>query len=311
MRTAERQRARWDQLGSRISWCHFTWNWWVGCAKVSSGCAHCFAETWAKRTGRNIWGPKAERPRTKTWGQVAKFASLNADPEWRAHVGLRPGESPRVFCGSLMDWAENRDDDQRAIVADAWPIIRENPELDFLLLTKRPQNICELLPPDWDWEAGWPNVWMMTSVESDLEKHRDRELRWPAKNRVFELMNVPAVVHAVSYEPALAPLADELENWMHRGRTPQRRVDWVIYGAESGAGHRPEGTSEDPKLWARDMRDACRRHGVAFFHKQSAHRFNERGVELDGEVIHEYPVPRIVPASGSEPGDQPLPPRDP
>jgi protein gp37 len=292
---AERQRRRWDQLGTRISWCHFVWNWWTGCAKVSAGCAHCYAETWAKRAGRDIWGPDAARPRTGTWSNVRKYAALADDPDWRAHVGLKPGERPRVFCGSLMDWAENRDFDQRAIVRDAWSIIGACPGLDFLLLTKRPQNIPELLPRDWG--DGYPNVWLMTSVESDETKCRDRELGNPASWRLPRLLAVPAVVHGVSYEPALGPLAAALEPWMDGRRGASglfAPIDWVIYGGESGPGHRPEGTPRDPKLWAREMRDACRRHGVAFFHKQSGHRFNERGVELDGELLHEYPVPRIA-----------------
>jgi protein gp37 len=72
-------------------------------------------------------------------------------------------------------------------------------------------------------------------------------------------------------------------------------VSWCIYGGESGPGFRPEGTSADPKAWARDMRDLCRAQGVAFFHKQSAHRFNERGRELDGVLVEELPVSRHQP----------------
>lgn len=320
-------RSRWDALMTRISWTHFVWNWWTGCDKTSPGCALCYAESWAKRSGRDVWGPSAPRPRTKTWGRVEIYRRMARDPAWREHVGLREGERARVFVGSLMDWAEARDDEQRRLVAEAWPIIRDaGDELDFLMLTKRPQNIPELLPPDWG-TSGYRNVWLMTSIESGLTKQRDKLLQGPVLERAVHLLRVPAVAHAVSYEPALAPLAAELTPYLHHrrfvGRCPRCMrgtpepdavlcvwclmegetktfrqtlpgISWVIYGAESGARHRPEGEPGDPKAWARQMRDLCRAAGVAYFHKQSADRFNERGVELDGEILHEYPVPRAA-----------------
>lgn len=289
------QARRWEALGTRISWAQWVWNMWTGCVKLGPECVHCYAESWAKRGGRKVWGRKAARPRTKTWGRVAKMRQLAGDPIWRAWAGLNPGERPRCFIGSLMDWAENRDDEQRAMVAEAWPIIREAAEVDFLLLTKRPQNIPDLLPADWG--EGYPNVWLMTSCgDPDAV---DGELQAPAIFRVEHLLSVPAVVHGVSYEPALAPLASRLAPYLHpssglpdRGSL-SRHISWVIYGGESGPGHRPEGVPGDTKRWAREMRDACRAADVAFFHKQSAHRFNERGSELDGEILHEYPTPRI------------------
>lgn len=325
----DRDIKRWQALGTKISWCHWVWNWWTGCAKVSSGCKHCYAEGWAKRTGRQVWGRKADRPRTRTWGNVAKYRKLATDSEWRAWAGLdEAGERPRCFVGSLMDWAEARDDEQKAMVAEAWPIIREAVEIDFLMLTKRPQNIPSLLPGDWG--QGYPNVWLMTSVESGDPSVRDAELQAPVLERVKHLLSVPAVVHGASYEPAIGPLASELEpnlnghGWRCQSclkgfdeaalgsgvigldawcpsceemdTEPDRilpGVSWVIYGGESGPGFRPEGEPGDSKKWARDMRDVCREAGVPFFHKQSAHRLNERGVELDGEVIHEYPRPDL------------------
>jgi protein gp37 len=310
--------ARWEKLGTRISWCHWVLNLWTGCAKVSSGCKNCYAEAWAKRSGKRVWGRKAERPRSKTWARLATYRKLVIDPRWRAWQGLLEGERPRVFIGSLMDWAEGRED-QAPMVAEMWTLISGAPELDFLLLTKRPQNIPRLLPDDWG--RGYPNVWLMTSIESGADSARDAETGRPVIERAADLLRVPAAVHGVSYEPAIGPLAKQLKPYFHDARCPVSkwlklpvesilsafspvaipdcmcasgafRINWVIYGAESGAGHRPEGTPGDPKLWAREMRDASRSHGVAFFHKQSAHRFNERGVDLDGDIIHEYPIPR-------------------
>ena len=261
---------------SRIGWTRHTWNLWTGCAKVSAGCRNCYAEGWAKRTGRPVWGLNADRPRT-TAANWRRVHTWNREAE-------RAGERHRVFVGSLMDWAEGRAD-QQEILADFWPIVRQCEHLDFLMLTKRPQNIAGLLPSDWwAWPNGYPNVWLMTSVEDATSK--DGHLQDTVVERVERLLAIPAVVHGVSYEPALGPLARALEPYLELNQ-PQYGVSWVIYGGESGPGWRPEN-----KQWARDMRDLCHTYGVAFFHKQSAGFRNETGVELDGEVIQQYPRPR-------------------
>ena len=100
--------------------------------------------------------------------------------------------------------------------------------------------------------------------------------------RADYLRDIPAVVRFISYEPALGSL----------NRLDLTGIDWVIYGGESGSGYRLE-----DKQWAREMRDRCREQGVAFFHKQSAAWKTEQGIELDGEVIRQFPVPSI-PQSG-------------
>lgn len=71
-------------------------------------------------------------------------------------------------------------------------------------------------------------------------------------------------------------------------------INWSIYGGESGKNRRPEGTSNDPKCWARDMRQQCQRAGIAFFHKQSSAIRTEMGIELDGQIIREFPTPRGI-----------------
>jgi protein gp37 len=93
------------------------------------------------------------------------------------------------------------------------------------------------------------------------------------------LRNIPAVVRFISYEPAIGPL-DDLDI---------SGIDWIIYGGESGPGHRPEN-----KDWARVMHTKCSENGTAFFHKQSAGWRTELGIELDGKIVREYPTPRVV-----------------
>jgi protein gp37 len=162
-----------------------------------------------------------------------------------------------------MDWAEDHPDAQR-LRPGIWETIRRHPNISFQLLTKRADRIQELLPVDWD--RGYPNVWLGVSIE-------DMRVAW----RADALRQIPAVVRFVSYEPALGPL-DQMS---------LDGIDWVIYGGESGIARRPE-----DKDWARSMRDRCRSAGIAFFHKQSSHRFTEHGIELDGEVIREFPSER-------------------
>ena len=267
---------------SKIGWTHHTWNLWTGCAKVSAGCLHCYAEGWAKRTGRQVWGPKGARRRTTSanWRRVHKW---NREAQ-------EAGERRRVFVGSLMDWAEGKKE-QETILADYWAIVRECEHLDFLMLTKRPQNISQLLPDDWsEWSNGYPNVWLMTSIEDSISK--DAHLQASVIQRAELLLAIPAVVHGVSYEPAIGPLATALEPFLD-SHHPLNDITWVIYGGESGPGWRAE-----DKQWARDMRDACATYGAAFFHKQSAAYRNETGPELDGEIIQEYPSPRKTKKAG-------------
>ncbi|WP_375263235.1 phage Gp37/Gp68 family protein [Palleronia sp.] len=256
-----------------IEWCDFTFNPWTGCQKVAPECDHCYAEGWAKRSGHVGWGPTADRRRTTaaTWSKPRK---------WDAVAGAK-GIRRRVFVASLADVFDNAvPDDWRA---DLWALIRECPNLDWLLLTKRPQNIAKMLPDDWG--DGWPNVWLGTSAGT--QETADRNI--PA------LLAVPAAVRFVSAEPLLefvdletawfGESALDAECWgdcawcgnghppLHncqRGRQPeavfdkgQSGLDWIIAGGESGPGARPM----DPE-WARSLRDQCAAAGTAFFMKQ-------------------------------------------
>ncbi|HUP25417.1 MAG TPA: DUF5131 family protein [Thermoanaerobaculia bacterium] len=255
---------------TRIAWTDDTANFWMGCLKVSPGCANCYAEKLTRDLmGINVWGPPATTPRQIVRGVYAKVRGYQAESARGVSGILGPGKPYLVFVGSLMDWAEDHPTAERTRPA-MWDLIRECPDVHFQMLTKRAERIEELLPDDWG--DGYPNVWMGTSIENN-------EYTW----RADLLREIPAVVRFVSYEPALGPLAGSLD---------LEGIDWIIYGGESGPGHRREGVSTDPKVWARSMRKACRRAGVAFFHKQSSARWSETGVALDGAVVREFPTPR-------------------
>jgi protein gp37 len=243
-----------------IAWTDHTFNPWMGCIKVSAGCANCYAERLTRdRMSLRLWGPGSERQVTKTpWKNVRTWNN----------AAKRDGVRRRVFCASLCDVFEDHPtaDATRPIL---WDLIRECTSLDWQLLTKRPQRIADNLPPDWGPE-GWPHVWLGTSVE---------DMR--VADRVDHLRHIPAVVRFISYEPALGPL-DDLDI---------SGIDWIIYGGESGPGYRKE-----DKAWARAMHVKCSEAGVAFFHKQSSGIRTEMGIELDGQIVREYPTPRTVPA---------------
>ena len=240
---------------SRISWTNHTFNPWIGCARVSQGCKHCYAEDFVSNRLRrpDVWGPESER-----W--VTGQANWNKPCTWDRRA-RRQGVRQRVFCASLADVFELHSA-LEAPRAALWELIGQTRALDWQLLTKRPQNIRGLLPSEWG--DGWPHVWLGTSIE-DMK----------VADRAEVLAAVPARVRFISYEPALGPLDD----------LPLAGIDWVIYGGESGPNRRPE-----DKAWARRMRDRCADRGIAFWHKQSSDRHPGQGVELEGQLIHEWPA---------------------
>lgn len=242
-----------------IAWTDHTFNGWWGCTRVSEGCRNCYAADLAARyqPGKKLWGVGGERRvfGEKHWSEPHKWQRLATDE----------GRRRRVFCGSMMDWAEDHPTAQ-ALRPDLFRLMRATPDLDWQLLTKRPERIAQCLPTDWG--DGWPNVWLGTSVE---------DMRVSA--RVDSLRVIPAAVRFISYEPALGPL-DDLD---------LTGLDWVIFGGESGPRFRPANLD-----WARSMRDRCGSANIAFFFKQSAAIRTEMGTTLDGQTIQQYPSPRLA-----------------
>ena len=245
---------------SKIEWCHHTFNPWWGCVKVSQECALCYAEALAKRYGHAVWGPASER---RFFGDAHWRESLkwNRDAE-------QAGERRRVFCASMADVFEDRAD-LAPHRARLWALIEATPHLDWLLLTKRPENMTTMAPAGW--HRRWPaNVWAGTTVG-----HPD------SRPRIAHLLRVPAAVRFLSVEPLLAAIefsdvggrSDAIEQL---GRRALAGIDWVIVGGESGPGARPM----HPE-WARSIRDQCVAAGVPFFFKQWG-GFGSRQIHLNG-----------------------------
>jgi protein gp37 len=241
---------------SKIAWTHHTFNPWWGCTKVSDGCKNCYAESFAKRTGNSVWGPNADRRffGAKHWHEPLKWDEA-------ARIA---GERRRVFCASMADVFEHRDGEigEQLYLArlKLWELIARTPGLDWLLLTKRPENIARLGPEVWP-----SNIWLGTTTEHQ-EGH---DLRWPRLAKAAETL---PVVSFLSYEPALGPLelrcmgCGQNVAAHHEGASGAGLSgwfpDWVIIGGESTGG-RPFNVE-----WARDVVQQCKAARIPAFVKQ-------------------------------------------
>jgi protein gp37 len=241
---------------SKIEWTDHTFNPWVGCTKIGPGCDHCYAESWAKRTGSSaLWMGSRRRTSADNWRKPLK---------WHREAGAL-GVRRRVFCASLADVFDNAVEPSWR--ADLWELIEATPCLDWLLLTKRIGNARDMLPLRW-WNGLPGHVWLGATVVNQQEAERD----------LHKLLAVPARVRFLSMEPLLGPvdLRPQPDHFMHG-------VDWVIVGGESG-GHAREMAPD----WARSLRDQCKHASVSFFMKQMTRK---EAIPAD-LLVREFPTGR-------------------
>ncbi len=220
---------------SKIEWTTHTFNPWIGCTKVSPACDNCYAEAMMDhRYGRVEWGGDRVRTSASTWQQPRRW---NRQAE---AAGVRPF----VFCASLADVFDN--EVEPLWRRDLFKLIEETPSLIWLLLTKRIGNVMKMTAP----LAGNPclprNVAIGATMANQEEYDRDR----------MKLLEVAVCWRTLftfgSFEPMLGPIILD-----------KNAPDWIICGGESGRAAR-----EMAPAWARDLRDASRRFGRAFFMKQ-------------------------------------------
>ncbi|MBW3512078.1 DUF5131 family protein [Janthinobacterium sp. NKUCC06_STL] len=256
-----------------ISWTDATFNPWIGCAKVSPGCDHCYAEvSTPSRTMKIVWGPQEQRRRTSAgnWNLPLRWDSAHA------HFFAQHGRRRRVFCASLADVFDNRADSRWR--DELWALVRATPNLDWLILTKRIGNVAGMLPADWG--DGYPNIWLGISVVNQDEVDRDipKLLARPARVR---WLSMEPLLGAVSFQGVLAN-----PNNMGDGTNALELIDWVVVGGESGSGARllPSGAVER-------LRDQCGAAGVPFFFKQWGGMTNDKGgCILAGMEFKAWPV---------------------
>jgi protein gp37 len=235
---------------SSIEWTDATWNPVRGCTKVSPGCAHCYAETFAERF-RGVRGHPYEQG-----FDLRLVPEKLADPiRWRR---------PRmIFVNSMSDlFHADVPDDYIIKVAQVMKAARWH---TFQVLTKRSERLLELLQSGLAFAASDPHIWWGVSVEN--RKH--------GLPRVRHLQAAPAAVRFLSIEPLLEEL----------GPFDLAGIAWVIVGGESGPGAR-----EMRPAWVRTLRAQCRRAGIPFFFKQwGGHQKSTAGRKLDGRTYDEMP----------------------
>jgi protein gp37 len=235
---------------SHIEWTDATWNPVRGCTKVSPGCTHCYAETFAERF-RGVRGHPFE------------FGfDLRLVPE-KLTEPLRWPSPRRVFVNSMSDiFHEGVPDDFIAAVARVMTLTTWH---TYQVLTKRPERMCDLLRTTLHEAAEQPHIWWGVSVEN-------RRYGLP---RLELLRTAPAQVRFLSIEPLLEDL----------GELDLKDIHWVIVGGESGAGARPL-----KREWVASLRDQCARERVPFFFKQwGGARKKLAGRTLDGRTYDDLP----------------------
>lgn len=280
-----------------ISWADATFNPWIGCQAVSPACDNCYAEALATTRMGVEWGPHGQRRRTaeSTW---KKLASWNRRPE---KLNPPEGTKPFVFGGSLCDVFDNRVPPEWR--ADYFAAIRDAPNLQFLLLTKRPQNIVRMVKA-----VGFMprNIALGTTVE---DRARVRGLG----DLMVAAGLAPTFLFA-SFEPLLEDVGD-LSPWLPKSDNPLIQQDprtqtlepgetvdrgikigadgwpklaalaWLIGGGESGPKARPA-----DQAWFRSLRDQARASGAIYHHKQNGGRGPDKGGKLlDGELLQGRP----------------------
>ncbi len=220
---------------SGISWTDHSFNPWWGCEKVSPACDSCYAETFAKRVGKRVWGKDAPRRffGVKHWSEPLKWDQAAA----------KAGKPALVFCASMADVFEARSD-LDPWRAKLWELIEKTPNLRWVLLTKRPENILRMQPSAWV-EFPPRNVWHGTTAENQRR----------ADERIPILLQVPSRVRWISAEPLLEMI--DFRTYFHG-------IEWIITGGESGARARRMASR-----WAHDIRQQCADAGVKYHFKQT------------------------------------------
>lgn len=237
-------------LDSAIEWTDATWNPVRGCTKISPGCKHCYAETFAERF-RGVKGHPYEQG-----------FDLRLVPEKLAEP-LRWRVPKMIFVNSMSDLFHDTVPDEY-ILAVAKVMVAANWHT-YQVLTKRSARIQKLLNSTLSFAAKQPHIWWGVSAE-------DKKYGLP---RIEHLRKTNAAVRFLSVEPLLEDL----------GQVNLTGIDWVIVGGESGAGARPM-----KKEWVVSMRNQCRKGGVAFFFKQwGGVRKSVTGRKLDGRTYDEFP----------------------
>jgi len=237
-------------IQSHIEWTDATWNPVRGCTKISPGCKHCYAETFAERF-RGVKG----HPYELGFDLRLIPSKLHEPLDWK---------KPKfVFVNSMSDLFH--DNVPLAYIRQVAEVMVAAKWHTFQVLTKRSERMRDLLASELKFAASYDHIWWGVSVE-------DRRHGLP---RIYHLQRSAAAVRFLSIEPLLEDL----------GLLDLSGIDWVIAGGESGHGARP--MKED---WVVSIQTQCSQNGVAFFFKQWGGLHKSRnGRLLNGKTFDEMP----------------------
>lgn len=213
---------------SKIEWTDHTWSPWWGCTKVDRGCKNCYAESFSKRVGLKIWGQDARRHMSAEHWEIPL--------RWNDYGALRK-EEYKVF-PSMCDPFESRPE-LEDLRFRFWKLMKWTPNLQWLLLTKRAENVEYYDLPI--------NAHVFASINDEASMHRIAEIRSRRK---------ASRVHGLSIEPLTGPLTT-------LRKSDLSGIHWVLLGGETGAGaERMRGE------WAQHILNVCRDARVPYFFKQ-------------------------------------------
>ncbi|MGH9396722.1 MAG: DUF5131 family protein [Terriglobia bacterium] len=246
---------------SKIEWTDATWNPVRGCTKISPGCAHCYAATFAERF-RGVAGHPYERGFDPRLVPEKLFEPLT----WK---------KPRmIFVNSMSDLFHESVPEE--YIVEVAKVMRRAKWHTYQVLTKRAERMKNLLNSALALAANDQHIWWGVSVEN-------KRCGLP---RIAELRQAQVAVRFLSIEPLLEAVGD----------LDLREIAWVIVGGESGPGARPI-----LKEWVTSIRDQCRRANVPFFFKQwGGVRKSARGRLLEGREYNEFPAVGLEVSSMNE-----------
>jgi protein gp37 len=267
---------------TKIEWAHDTLNLWYGCTQVSPACDHCYAMRTVHRLQLGVkWNAPPVRTPSDWRAKLSKYQ--------RSAPGFlkRRGERRRVFINSMSDFFDNQA--PQAWRDEAIAAFLDAPDVDILLVTKRPQNIRKMVPGGWLEEGGWPeHIWLLITAENQVELNR----------RAFEVMKIDTIpTWGLSSEPLLERidltnvkpdittsvniLTGEAEHLLGDRGKLKHPAKWIIVGYESGGSKARHGDLG----WAYTLLDQCAVADTAFFFKQT----RNKGPIPDDLMVREFP----------------------
>ena len=260
---------------TEIGWCDSTFNPWWGCVRVSPGCEHCYAQSFTTRLGMDLWGPTAPRRffGDKHWDEPLR---------WDAHARTS-GKPWRVFCASMADICENRED-LLPYRERLMSLVAHTRHLTWLFLTKRPEDYLRLFGEGFFLANS--HVWPGFTAENQamLDKRATAVFELPGSGKKW-----------MSAEPLLGPL--DFTEWMECTCTSEGEhcqvclsgLDWVVVGGESGDPRRDCGIEPIVSIVSQ-----CTAAGVPVYVKQDCARLPGQQGRIPDEIWKRKEWPKVV-----------------